>query len=131
MKTNEMIFNEIKRNGYITKQQMQLLKNRSNKAQKDIIDYDILCEINKGYGVPVTTEQGEQGLKWLKKFIRKNGESDIFGYRELEIINNAKPEDFTFKGFYDAGNKYFRNYLPIYELNGMEYIPMKEPYIIG
>lgn len=126
-----MIFNEIKRNGYITKQQMQLLKNRSNKAQKDIIDYDILCEINKGYGVPVTTEQGEQGLKWLKKFIRKNGESDIFGYRELEIINNAKPEDFTFKGFYDAGNKYFRNYLPIYELNGMEYIPMKEPYIIG
>lgn len=131
MKTNEMIFNEIKRNGYITKQQMQLLKNRSNKAQKDIIDYDILCEINKGYGVPVTTEQGEQGLKWLKKFIRKNGESDIFGYRELEIINNAKPEDFTFKGLYDAGNGWHRNFLPIYELNGMEYIPMKEPYIIG
>ena len=110
---------------------MQLLKNRSNKAQKDIIDYDILCEINKGYGVPVTTEQGEQGLKWLKKFIRKNGESDIFGYRELEIINNAKPEDFTFKGLYDAGNGWHRNFLPIYELNGMEYIPMKEPYIIG
>lgn len=36
-----------------------------------------------------------------------------------------------FKGFYDAGNGWFRNFLPIYQLNGMEYIPMKEPYIIG
>lgn len=131
MKTNKEIFDEINKQGYITKQQMQLLKNRSNKAQKDIIDYDILCEINEGYGVPVTPEQGEQGLNWLKRFINRKGESKVYGYRELEIIKNAKNGDFTFKGFYDAGNKYFRNYLPIYELNGMEYIPMKEPYIIG
>lgn len=54
-----------------------------------------------------------------------------YGYRELEIINNAFPCDFVFKGFYDAGNGWFRNFLPIYQLNGMEYIPMSEPYIIG
>lgn len=39
MKTLESIFSEIKENGVITKQQLQLLKNRSNKQQQDVIDY--------------------------------------------------------------------------------------------
>lgn len=131
MKTLESIFSEIKEAGVITKQQLQLLKNRSNREQKDVINYDWLESIGDGYGIPLTEEQGEQGLKWLKKFIKKNGESNVYGYRELEIINSASPCDFVFKGFYDAGNGWFRNFLPIYQLNGMEYIPMKEPYIIG
>lgn len=131
MKTLESIFSEIKENGVITKQQLQLLKNRSNREQKDVINYDWLEGIGDGYGIPLTEEQGIQSLDWLKKFIKKNGESDVYGYRELEIINNASPCDFVFKGFYDAGNGWFRNFLPIYQLNGMEYIPMEEPYIIG
>lgn len=122
---------EIKENGVITKQQLQLLKNRSNKQQEDLINYDWLESIGDGYGIPLTEDQGVQGLNWLKKFIKKNGESNVYGYRELEIINNASPADFVFKGFYDAGNGCFRYFLPIYYLNGMEYIPMKKPYIIG
>ena len=39
MKTNETIFQEIKAQGFITKQQLQLLKNRSNKEQKNLMDY--------------------------------------------------------------------------------------------
>lgn len=131
MKTSESIFSEIKKSGVITKQQLQLLKNRSNREQKDLINYDWLESVGEGYGIPLTEEQGVQGLNWLKKFIKKNGESNVYGYRELEIINNASPSDFVFKGFYDAGNGWFRNFLPIYQLNGMEYIPMAEPYIIG
>lgn len=131
MKTLESIFSEIKERGVITKQQLQLLKNRSNREQKDVIIYDCLESVGDGYGIPLTEEQGVQGLNWLKKFIKKNGGSNVYGYRELEIINNASPCDFVFKGFYDAGNGWFRNFLPIYQLNGMEYIPMKEPYIIG
>lgn len=131
MKTLESIFSEIKENGVITKQQLQLLKNRSNKQQKDVIDYDWLESIGDDYGIPLTEEQGVQGLNWLKKFIKKNGESNVYGYRELEIINNASPADCVFKGFYNAGNASFRYFLPIYSLNGMEYIPMKKPYIIG
>ena len=104
MKTLESIFSEIKENGVITKQQLQLLKNRSNKQQQDVIDYDWLESIGDGYGIPLTEEQGVQGLNWLKKFIKKNGESNVYGYRELEIIGNASPSDFVFKGFYDAGN---------------------------
>lgn len=131
MKTLESIFSEISENGFISKSQLQTLKNRSNREQKDVINYEWLESVGDGYGIPLTEEQGVQGLNWLKKFIKKNGESNVFGYRELEIINGASPSDFVFKGFYDAGNGWFRNFLPIYQLNGMEYIPMEKPYIIG
>ncbi len=131
MKTNEMIFAEIKECGFITKSNLQLLKNRSNKEQKDLFDYDFMENFNDGYGIPLTESQGEQGLKWLKKFINKKGESNIYGTREIEIVINAKTSDFKFRGFYDNGSRYYKNYLPIYELNGMKYIPKIEPYIIG
>lgn len=131
MKTNETIFGEIIKNGVITKQQLQLLKIRSNKQQKDVINYDWLQSIGDGYGIPLTVEQGVQELNWLKKFFRKDGSSRVYGYRELNIINNSSPSDFVFEGFYDAGTGWFKYYLPIYKLNGMEYVPMKEPYIIG
>lgn len=130
MKTNETIFQEIKAQGFITKQQLQLLKNRSNKQQKDLMDYEVLESIADGYGIPLTEEQGQQGLTWLKRFQRKRTGS-IYGYREEEIINSASPSDFVFLGFYDAGNGWLKNYLPIYGLNGMEYVPMAEPYIIA
>ena len=89
MKTLESIFSEIKERGVITKQQLQLLKNRSNKQQQDVIDYDWLEGIGDGYGIPLTEEQGVQGLNWLKKFIKKNGESNVYGYRELESFNHS------------------------------------------
>ena len=70
-------------------------------------------------------------LIWLKRFIRKDGGSNVYGYRELEIVENADPNDFLFHGFCDAGNRLSHHYLPIYSVNGMQYVPMNEPYIIG
>ena len=131
MKTNEMIFAEIKEYGFISKSNLQLLKNRSNKEQKDLFDYNFMENFKEGYGIPLTESQGEQGLKWLKKFIRKDGSSNVYGFREIEIIENASPSDFKFQGFYNAGNYLALDYLPIYSVNGMQYIPLKEPYIIG
>ena len=131
MKTNKMIFAEIEECGFISKSNLQLLKNRSNKEQKDLFDYDFMEKFKDGYGIPLSEEQGEQGLKWLKKFIRKDGSSNVYGYREIDIIINATPSDFKFQGFYDSGNRSYKNYLPIYELNGMQYVPLLEPYIIG
>lgn len=124
--TNEQILKNVSERGYITKQEIQLLKNRSNKEQKDLFNYDFMESFGDGYGIQVSEEQGEQGLRWLKKFIKK----DCLGYRELEIINNATSKDFRFRGFYDSG-RFYKNYLPIYEVGGMEYIPMATPYIIG
>ena len=131
MKTNKMIFAEIEECGFITKENLQLLKNRSNKQQTDLFDYDFMEKFKDGYGIPLSEEQGKQGLKWLKKFIRKDGSSNVYGYREIDIIRNATPSDFLFQGFYNAGYYLAHYYLPIYSVNGMQYIPLKEPYIIG
>ena len=131
MKTNELIYKEITENGYITEANMKLLKNRSNKSGRDLFDYDFLDKFSDGRGIPLTVEQGEKGLLWLKGFIRKDGSSNVYGYRELEIVHNATSSDFLFQGFYDAGNYSRRYFIPIYSVNRMQYIPMKEPYIIG
>ena len=128
MKTNELIYTEITENGFITEANMKLLKNRSNKACKDLFDYDFLESFSDGCGIPLTAEQGEKGLLWLKKFINKG---NVYGYRELEIVQNATPSDFLFLGFYDAGTYLSHCYLPIYSVNGMQYVAKKEPYIIG
>ena len=128
MKTNELIYTEITENGFITEANMKLLKNRSNKSGLDSFDYDFLERFSDGCGIPLTVDQGEKGLLWLKKFINKG---NVYGYRELEIIQDATPSDFLFQGFYDAGNYLSHHYLPIYSVNGMQYVAKKEPYIIG
>lgn len=131
MKTNELIYKEILESGYITESNMKLLKNRSNKDGRDLFDYDFLESFLDGCGIPLTAEQGKKGLIWLKKFIRKDGSSNVYGYREIEIVQNANSSDFLFQGFYNAGNYLSHYYLPIYSLNGMQYVAKEEPYIIG
>ena len=121
MKTNETIFAEIKASGFMTEKQMQLLKNRSNQAQKDLFDYDLDKD---GYGIQLDTEWANKGLQWLKGLLTTKGEprkGQNLGFREIEIIKTASPEDFTFIGFYDAGRGWYRNYLPVYNCGGMEY----------
>ena len=132
MRTNLEIFESIKETGFINESDLNLLKSRSNKAQKDQFDYDILDHQD----IKLTPSQGAKGLKWLKSFISKRDpqttiKGACYGFREFKIINEASEDEFTFRGFYDAGNGWHKNYLPIYELNGMEYIPMQTPYIIG
>lgn len=61
----------------------------------------------------------------------KERKNNPFGYREMSIIDNYNGELFEFKGFYDAGRYNFHNYLPVYELSGMEYYVCGEIQIIG
>ena len=119
-----MIFADTRANGFMTERDMKLLKNRSNNEQKDCFDYDLLNSINNGYGIPIDEEWANKGIKWLKSLLKKNGEpkaGQSLGYREIDIIQTAEPEDFTFRGFYDAGNYGFRKYIPLYGIGGMEY----------
>lgn len=123
-RTNEMIFADVKANGFMTEKDMKLLKNRSNKEQKDFFDYDIINSINAGYGIPIDDKWANKGIVWLKSLLKKNGEpksGQPLGYREIEIIKTAEPDDFTFRGFYDAGRYGFRKYIPLYGIGGMEY----------
>ena len=97
---------------------MLLLKSRSNKAQKDLFQYDEFSEY-----IPLSEDWSNKGLQWLKSLLKKNGEPKAgqnLGDREIEIIKSATPEDFTFVCFYDAGD-WNRYYIPVYNVAGMEY----------
>ena len=116
--TNNTIFENIHERGYMTEREMLLLKSRSNKAQKDLFQYDNFSDY-----VPISEDWANKGLQWLKSLLKKNGEpkaGQALGYREIEIIKTAKPEDFSFVCFYDAGN-WNRYYIPVYNVAGMEY----------
>lgn len=123
-RTNEMIFEEVRANGFMTEKDMKLLKSRSNKEGKDFFDYDLMESLSSGYGIPIDEEWANKGIVWLKSLLKKNGEpksGQSLGYREIDIIQTAEPSDFTFRGFYDAGRYGFRNFLPLYGIAGMEY----------
>jgi hypothetical protein len=132
MKTNEQILSEVKVNGFITSAQIRLLKNRSNKDNKDVINYDEDFE-----GFSIDKESGEKGLQWLKSLLNSKGEPKAnvsLGYREIDIIQNASNEDFEFMGFYDDGGYGYHNFKPIYRVCSMEYIPYangQKIYVIG
>ena len=121
MKTtnNTTIFENIHERGYMTEKEMLLLKSRSNKAQKDLFRYDEFY----GY-ISLSEEFANKGLKWLKSLLKKNGEPKAgqnLGDRETEIIKNATASDIKFVCFYDNGNGWYRNYVPVYNVAGMEY----------
>ena len=121
MKTtnNATIFEQIKTRGYMTEREMLLLKSRSNKAQKDLFQYDDFSEY-----IPLSEEWANKGLQWLKSLLKKNGEPKAgqnLGDREIKIIKTATASDFTFVCFYDNGNGWYRNYVPVYNVAGMEY----------
>ena len=123
-RTNEMIFEDVRTNGFMTEKDMKLLKNRSNNEGKDFFDYDLMESLSSGYGIPIDEEWANKGIKWLKSLLKKNGEpksGQSLGYREIDIIQTAEPSDFTFRGFYDAGRYGIRNFLPLYGIAGMEY----------
>lgn len=131
MKTLESVYSEIVESGMISKSNLQLLKNRANREQKNLLDYNTRFQLGFEFGIPLTEEQGLQALNWLKKFIRKDGSSDIYGNEAIDCIMNASPSDFVLRAFYEAGRENNRYYMPIYHLGEMEYIPMKEPSIVG
>ena len=123
-RTNEMIFADIRANGFMTERDMKLLKNRSNKDGIDHFDYAICESVAYGYGIPLDEEWANKGIKWLKSLLKKNGEPKAgqpLGYREIDIIQTAEPEDFTFLGFFDAGRYGVKSFLPLYRIGGMDY----------
>ena len=121
MKTmnNATIFEQIKSRGYMEEREMLLLKSRSNKAQKDLFLYDEFSEY-----IPLSEDWANKGIKWLKSLLKKNGEPKAgqnLGYREIEIIKTAKASEFTFVCFHDVGNRFYRNFIPVYNVGGMDY----------
>lgn len=122
MEANEAIIAEVAEKGFITEKEISLLKCRSNRDGRDVINYELL-----GDAVPVTPEQGAKGLLWLKKLLKRNGEpreGQNLGWREIDIIKNATENDFEFVCLYDCGN-HSSNFVPVYRCGAMEY------YVLG
>ena len=123
MKATETIIAEIAERGYITEKEINLLKCRSNREGRDVINYKLL-----GEDVPLTAEQGANALLWLKKLLKLNGEpreGQFLGWREINIIKNATENDFEFVCLYDCGNKQFSSFVTVYRCGAMEY------YVLG
>ena len=123
MKATETIIKEIAERGYITEKEISLLKCRSNREGRDVINYELI-----GEDMPLTADQGAKALLWLKKLLKRNGEprdGQNLGWREIEIIKKATENDFSFVCLYDCGNKWHSSFIPVYRCGGMEY------YVLG
>lgn len=113
MKT-EKVIEEIKRNGFITERQINLLKNRANRGE--IIDfYDI--EYSN-----ITPEQTEKGIKFLLNLyktptgkVRKN---NPFSDKQAKVLETFV--EFAFVGFYPKSNGYVSYHFPIYSVCGTD-----------
>lgn len=112
---------QIKDRGFMTEREMLTLKSRSNKAQKDLLDYDTLTPDG---GIPMAPEWAAKCIQWLRSFLTSKGEprkGQNLGFRGIEIIKTASPENFRFNYFYDNGRGWYRNFVPVYYIDGMEY----------
>lgn len=94
----EPLLKEIKQSGVITEDQIQTLKKRSNDLRRNVINYNWIERAGNGYGIPLTKEQGAKELDWIRSFVEKN----IYRAKDIEVIQNASPSDFVFKGLYNG-----------------------------
>lgn len=121
--TTKELIAAIAERGYITEQEINLLKKRANAGDKEV---DGIYDIDY---LPLTPEQTDKAAKWLRSLhytpsgkVRANSP---YGYREIAIIDGDNIE-MKFCGFYDATRcKHVRNNLPLYDCDGMEY------YVLG
>ena len=129
-KTNEQVFADIRERGMMTEREMNLLKRRFNADGKDSMDYSLNEELDGGYGIPLTAEQGAKGLRWLQREAHKR--NTVCSYREIDIIDNAKPTDFKFIRFENVSNRCQSPwFVPVFSLNGMDYYVNDGLQIVG
>ena len=127
MKTNESILAQ----ETISYNDIKLLKNRSNKDGKDVINYGSFEPMQ------IDSASGAKCLDWLKSLLTSKGEPRkgvCLGYREIDIIQHATNEDFEFMGFYDDGFRGYVNLKPIYRVGSMQYVPYasgQKIYVVG
>lgn len=119
MKTSEIIAN-IAKTGTVKEREVLLLKRRANAGADLSALYEIAEEIK------LTPEQSSKGFAWLWNLYKspagKERKNNPFACREINILENYKGENFTFRGFYDAGNRCVKFNVPIYGVGGMEYV---------
>lgn len=110
--TTENIINQANARGYITENEINLLKRRANRGE----DMSYIYEFCTGV---ISEEQTQKGKIWiLSKLAKKDGSPRKGCENFRELIELAKDENtkFSFDGFYNIGiwNSF---YVPIYTLS--------------
>ena len=85
---------QIKQRGFMTEREMLTLKSRSNKAQKDLLDYDTINP--DGAGTPIAPEWGEKEdiLKLYENYLSSESK---FKAAFPDYMTRAERAEYTLK----------------------------------
>ena len=105
----------------ITEKEINLIKLRMNNDKVDEYTQEAIDFIWDN-SPQLTPEQNKKGIEYLRNLWKsptgKERVNSPFGYREEEALETF--EYFELRGFYDAGNRYNKFYVPLYVCVGAE-----------
>lgn len=109
---------EILKQSILTERDIKLLCRRANASDTREEVMNIIGDFNKSYDI--TADQSVKGFAWLnnKRMTSRGVErkNNPFGYREEQSLDTF--EHINFDGLYDAGNRYFPYFVPVYIVHG-------------
>lgn len=114
-------FKNIMETNTITEKEINLIKLRMNNNKVDEDTQEIIDYIWEN-SPQLTPDQNRKGIDYLRNIWKsptgKERANNPFGYREKEALETF--EYFELRGFYDAGNRHQKYYVPLYICVGAE-----------
>jgi hypothetical protein len=114
-------FKNIMETNTITEKEINLIKNRMNNDKVDEATQQVIDYIWEN-SPKLTPDQNKKGIEFLRNLWKsptgKERTNNPFGYREQDTLETF--EYFELRGFYDAGNRYRKFYVPLYTCVGAD-----------
>ena len=114
-------FKNIMETNTITEKEINLIKMRMNNDKVDEATQEVIDYIWDN-SPQLTPDQNKKGIDYLRNLWKsptgKERTNNPFGYREQDTLETF--EYFELRGFYDAGNRYRKFYVPLYTCVGAD-----------
>ena len=114
-------FKNIMETNTITEKEINLIKLRMNNDKVDEDTQEVIDYIWDN-SPQLTPDQNKKGIDYLRNLWKsptgKERTNNPFGYREQDALETF--EYFELRGFYDAGNRYNKFYVPLYTCVGAD-----------
>jgi hypothetical protein len=114
-------FKNIMQTNTITEKEINLIKLRMNNDKVDEDTQEVIDYIWDN-SPQLTPDQNKKGIDFLRNLWKsptgKERTNNPFGYREQDALETF--EYFELRGFYDAGNRYNKFYVPLYTCVGAD-----------
>ena len=113
--SNVKLVETIKEQGFVTEQQINLIKKRINKSDESASEmFNLLDSVMP---IKLTAEQTAKGREWLlRKNLKNNGQfrkNATLSENNISVLKDAKTEAYLSE-FYYLGNGFITNNSPIY-----------------